>query len=571
MAERSGLLGAACGAAGMAVAIGVGEMIDGLSEGTPSLVVATGELLVDYTPGDIVAVSIETVGIAQKTLLGFMLVAIGLAVGALAATFMRRARLNFGLGLFALVGLVTGFSSARSPMATPAVGWLSGLLAAAIGAGVTYVALGAFGLLPSRSGATGAGADAPTEPSLTEPAATDDARPSLSSTSRPSTRRGFLTLGAAGVTTAALALIGRRLKMTSAAETAREAIQLPDVDGGSASQTISPSASTTRPAGALGPAPAAPERVQQRLAALGSLDDLDGITPYITPNDDFYLIDTALSKPRVNPADWKLSIGGMVDREVTFTLDDILAMDLAEYPVTLSCVSNPVGGDLVGNAVWTGVPLVELLDRAGVQGGASQVVGRSVDHWTAGFPTEVLSDGRHAIVAVGMNGEPLPISHGFPARLVVAGLYGYVSAVKWVEAVTLTTWEGFDGYWVPRGWSKRGPIKIQSRIDLPRRSQRLTAGNMATIAGIAWAPNTGISAVEVRIGDGPWERCELAETLGIDTWVQWRYRWTPEAGDHRISVRAIDADDTMQPVGPASPRPNGAEGYHTITRRVAEA
>lgn len=549
----------------MAVAIAVGELVDGLSENTPSLVVAVGELLVDYTPGDAVAVSIETIGVAQKTLLGIMLVALGLALGAFAGSFMRRGKLNLGFGLFALVGVVAGFSTARNPMTATWVGWLSGLLAAAVGAGVAYLALSSFGLLSVRP--AGTGRDGRTGSSEVG----DDSSPSLTSTSRASTRRGFLTLGAAGVTTAALVLVGRRLNMNSAAETAREGIQLPDVASPTRSPTASAAGSGSASGRSLGPAPPPPEQVQQRLAALNTLDDLDGITSYVTPNDDFYLIDTALSKPRVNPADWKLSIGGMVDREVTFTLDDLLAMDLAEYPITLSCVSNPVGGDLVGNAVWTGLPLVDLLDRAGVQTGASQVVGRSVDHWTAGFPTEVLTDERQAIVAVGMNGEPLPISHGFPARLVVAGLYGYVSAVKWVEAVTLTTWDGFDGYWVPRGWSKRGPIKIQSRIDLPRRSQRLTAGRVATIAGVAWAPNTGISAVEVRIGDGGWERCELAETLGIDTWVQWSYRWTPVAGDHRISVRAFDADGTIQPVGPASPRPNGAEGYHTITRGVAEA
>ncbi len=565
LTTRNGLLAAVCGAAGMAVTIGVGELVDGLSENTPSLVVATGELLVDYTPGDVVAVSIETIGIAQKTLLGIMLVALAVVVGALAGRLAHRGRLNVGAALFALVGVVAGFSTARNPMTDAWIGWLSGLLAAGIGAGVAFVALAAFGLLGVRAGASSAGS------SGSDAAAGDGASSALGAGGQPSTRRGFLTLGAAGVTTAALALAGRRFKMNSAVDAARDDIQLPDVARDAGSQPVSPSASTTPTAGALGPAPAAPQQVQQRLAALGTFDDLEGVTSYITPSDDFYLIDTALTKPRVNPADWQLSIGGMVEREVTFTLDDILAMELAEYPITLSCVSNPVGGDLVGNAVWTGVPLVELLDRAGVHSDASQVVGRSVDHWTAGFPTEVLSDGRHAIVAVGMNGEPLPIDHGFPARLVVAGLYGYVSAVKWVESVTLTTWEDFDGYWVPRGWSKRGPIKIQSRIDLPRRSQRLTAGQVVTLAGIAWAPNTGISAVEVRIGDGGWERCELAETLGNDTWVQWRYRWTPVAGNHQISVRAIDANGAMQPVGPASPRPNGAEGYHTITRGVAEA
>ena len=281
------------------------------------------------------------------------------------------------------------------------------------------------------------------------------------------------------------------------------------------------------------------------------------------------MIYTAFGRvPQVDPGDWKLRFTGMVDNPYEITFDEIQAMDLSDYVITLSCVSNEVGGNLVGNAVWTGVPLSVLLDRAGVQPGADQVVGRSVDDWTAGFPTDVVYDGRNAILAIGMNDEFLPTRHGFPARLVVAGLYGYVSAVKWLEEINLTTWDGFDGYWVPRGWSKEGPMKTQSRIDVPSAGRGLTAGQTTPIAGIAWAPTRGIEQVEVNIDGEGWLPCRLGEAVGDESWVQWHREWTPTAGRHRIQVRATDGDGFTQSEREVPPAPNGAEGWHTININV---
>ena len=315
--------------------------------------------------------------------------------------------------------------------------------------------------------------------------------------------------------------------------------------------------------------------MQAQLTTLDTLDDeVAGISSYVTPNDSFYRIDTAFGRvPQVDPGDWRLRFTGMVDNPYEITFDEIQAMDLSDYVITLSCVSNEVGGNLVGNAVWTGVPLSVLLDRAGVQAGADQVVGRSVDDWTAGFPAGVVYDGRNAILAIGMNDEFLPTSHGFPARLVVAGLYGYVSAVKWLEEINLTTWNGFDGYWVPRGWSKEGPMKTQSRIDVPGGGHGLVAGQPTPIAGIAWAPTRGIERVEVNVDDEGWLPCQLGEALGDESWVQWHREWTPSAGRHRIQVRATDGDGITQRSerGVARPQRRRGVAHRHRQRRLLKA
>ena len=291
-----------------------------------------------------------------------------------------------------------------------------------------------------------------------------------------------------------------------------------------------------------------------------------GISSYITPSSDFYRIDTALVVPQVDPKGWKLKIGGLVDKPYELTLDEILAMDLVEHTVTLTCVSNPVGDEYVGNAVWHGVPLTTILDRAGIQSAGKQIVGVSVDGFDASFPTELAYDGRTALLAVGMNGEPLPVKHGFPARLVVAGLYGYVSAVKWLSEIKLAD-ANHDSYWIPRGWSKLGPIKTQSRIDVPRGG-RVKAGQTA-IGGVAWAPRKGIAMVEVQIDDGAWETCTLGTTTSDETWVQWMHPWNATIGKHTVRVRATDKTGYTQSAKNVDPAPNGAEGQHTVSISVA--
>jgi DMSO/TMAO reductase YedYZ molybdopterin-dependent catalytic subunit len=296
---------------------------------------------------------------------------------------------------------------------------------------------------------------------------------------------------------------------------------------------------------------------------------LDGLSPVLTPNESFYRIDTAFSVPRVELPEWTLSIEGRVDRPYTIGYSDLLDMSMVERDITLSCVSNEVGGDLVGNARWLGVPLVEILDRARPRDDAEQLVGRSVDRFTVGFPVEAVYDGRDALVAVGMNGEPLPLEHGFPARLVVAGLYGYVSATKWLSAIELTGWDDFDAYWIPRGWAKEAPIKTQSRIDTPQHRARLEPG-ARQVAGVAWAPHRGISRVEVRLGAGAdWVEAELSEPLSDNSWRQWVVQWEATAGTYQIQVRATDGEGNVQTDELRPPAPDGATGWHTIEVDVA--
>jgi hypothetical protein len=256
---------------------------------------------------------------------------------------------------------------------------------------------------------------------------------------------------------------------------------------------------------------------------------------------------------------------------VELTYADLLAEEHVEALVTLTCVSNQVGGDLVGNATWTGWPVRELLARAGVLPEADMVLSRSADGWTAGTPLEVLTDDRDALVAVAMNGEPLPAEHGYPVRLVVPGLYGYVSATKWVTELKVTRFDADQGYWTPRGWSARGPIKTASRIDVPRAGDTLPAGEV-TVAGVAWAQHRGVSAVEVRVDDGPWQRAELLAEPSVDAWRLWTWRWAdPEAGDHTLTVRATDADGEVQTDVVAAPAPDGASGWHSVAVEVGRA
>jgi DMSO/TMAO reductase YedYZ molybdopterin-dependent catalytic subunit len=274
--------------------------------------------------------------------------------------------------------------------------------------------------------------------------------------------------------------------------------------------------------------------------------------------------------PTVDRESWTLKVTGLVDREITLTYDQLVALPIVEQYVTIACVSNEVGGNLVGNAKWTGVRLTDVLDMAGVHAEATQIVPRSVDGWTAGFPTSWVTAPerpREAMIAVKMNDEPLPAAHGFPARLIVPGLYGYVSATKWLSDIELTTLEAFDAYWVPRGWSKEAPILTQSRIDVPSANASVSAGPVA-IAGVAWAPDRGITRVEVRVDDGEWQNTSIATPIGPQTWVQWKTTWQATAGDHTISVRATDGTGEAQTDQVTRPDPDGARGHHTIAVRV---
>ena len=301
-----------------------------------------------------------------------------------------------------------------------------------------------------------------------------------------------------------------------------------------------------------------------------TFDDIDGVSSFQTSNASFYRIDTALVVPAVRAEDWRLRIHGLVDREVEVSLSDVMDRRLVERWVTLACVSNEVGGSLVGNALFLGVPLAELLAEAGPATDADMVLSTSADGFTAGTPIEAMTDGRGSLLAVGMNGEPLPVEHGFPARLVVPGLYGYVSATKWVVDLEVTRFADAQAYWTVRGWAERGPILISSRIDRPGRSGRAEADGTVVVAGVAWAQDVGVAGVDVRVdsgdGWGEWQPAELAEAGTRSTWRQWRYRWTPPGpGQHRLQSRATNADGEVQTDDLAESFPSGATGLHTVT------
>ena len=559
-------------------ALGLSEVLSGLSRKIPSLVVSVADVIVDKTPGDIARWSINNLGDNQKPALVWGIVVVSILLGAVLGWPSRKRWwvMPAGLVVFAVVG---GWAAARNPLSSDGLGWMSGLLSGAFGIAV-FMSLYALALFSRLS--------------REEEPSEDEARPvPMVGRGRFNDRRRFV--GAVGIMAgASLAggLLGRWLRRRDTVEGAREgvaeALQGRTIATPTARATPRPTESASEPAtptatatpesaGAEPTAEATPEATAEPTPSVTAeplrepnFDYIAGIAPLITPNEDFYLIDTALSYPQIDPADWSLRIHGMVDREVEISFDELLDLGLVREQVTLSCVSNRVGGRLVGNAEWVGVPLATVLDQAGVQPRATQIVGRSVDRWTAGFPTAVALDGRIAMVAVQMNGEPLPISHGFPARLVVAGLYGYVSATKWLSDIELTTWETFDGYWIPRGWSKEGPIKTQSRIDVPRRDSTIDPGPTA-IAGVAWAPTRAIEKVEVQVNDEDWVEAELSRETTINSWRQWMVTWNATPGEHQVRVRATDGTGTTQTSEISNPAPDGATGWHTIQVRADEA
>ena len=290
---------------------------------------------------------------------------------------------------------------------------------------------------------------------------------------------------------------------------------------------------------------------------------LEDLAPWRTPNADFYLIDTALSVPAIRTEDWGLRIHGMVDQEVRLTYDDLLARQLTEAWVTLCCVSNEVGGPLVGNAHWSGVRIADLLAEAGVQDGADAVLQTSEDGWTCATPVEALTDDRDALLAIAMNGRPLPVEHGFPVRMVVPGLYGFVSATKWLVDLEVTRFADVDAFWTVRGWAEKCPIKTQSRIDVPRANHRVESGAV-TVAGVAWAQHLGIDKVEVQVDGGAWQEVELARVPSVDTWVQWRGSVDVDPGVHRLTVRATDRSGETQTSVRTDVVPDGASGWHSV-------
>ena len=524
-------VGALAGAAAVAVFLAIGELLDGVSRSIPSLVVAVGDFGVDTADQRTTKVVIDWFGSNDKLVLIIGIVVISVLLGAIAGV-AGMSRPWIPRAMFLAFGVAGGLAAGRDPQINDALGWLAAALAA-LGGWLSYELLRRRG---ARHLKTAVVAERPA--STAESDAAEDAAAPAAVTARLA-RGEFVNWAAGALLLAALGtLAGRwlRSKASVSAERAEVATRL------------------ARPIVVREPAPPPAE-------------DLPGLSSYITPNRDFYRIDTALAVPQVDPNRWSLQIGGMVDRPLELTLDEILARDLVDETVTISCVSNEIGGDLVGNAVWTGTPLLPVLEEAGIQAGAEQVVGVSVDNWTAGFPLEVLDGERTALIAVAMNGEPLPIDHGFPARLIVAGLYGYVSATKWLAGIGLTTWDDFDGYWIPRGWAKEGPIKITSRIDTPKNGSRRSPG-VVGIGGIAWAPTRGIGAVEVQLDDGAWQAADLGDSVSDETWVLWTIRPELAPGTHTIRVRAADLSGERQPVGPKPTNPDGAEGYHSIRVNV---
>ncbi|WP_280213628.1 molybdopterin-dependent oxidoreductase [Nocardia cyriacigeorgica] len=495
---------ALAGAVATAVVLGVAELVAAVTNPAAAPFVAVGATVVDHTPEPLREFAIEQFGTRDKQAL-FVSMALVIAALALAVGLLERTR-PFGSAVLGVLGIVVGIVVWQRPGAEAA-----DVIPTALGVATGIVTLR---WLINRA-----------------------PRPEVARSDL--TRRRFLLLagGAAVVAAGAMATgqwLGERLRAITAD---RAAFRLP------------------APRVAAPPPPT------------GTDPPVPGITPFVTANDRFYRIDTALRIPTVTRDDWRLRIHGRVNRTVQFSMSDLEELTAIEKMITLTCVSNEVGGDLAGNAVWTGYSLAELLATAGIAPEADMLLSRSADGFTAGTPVAAITDGRDALLAVGMNGEPLPLEHGYPARLVVPGLYGFVSATKWVVDLELTRFDEATAYWTDRGWAERAPIKVASRIDAPGAFATVAAGPVM-VAGVAWAQHRGIALVEVRVDDGPWSPARLVAEYSADTWRQWTWRWDAQPGRHTLRVRATDGDGQRQPEQRTPPIPDGATGWHSVAVTV---
>lgn len=506
----AGIAGAASGAVFVAAA----EIAAFLAARDASPLLAAGSFVIDIVPQWAKELAIEVFGANDKLFL-LVTLGIGVALAAVGAGLLERRRRWAGVAVFALAGAAGLVATTTRTGATP-LSALPPLVGAIAGSVFLRASIGAL-----RRWRTAESGDAP-DPT------TD--------------RRRFLLLTSIGAVTAIVLGTGARIgtAATSSVAAVRKALRLPE------------------PLSRVAVPPGAELRIP-------------GLSPLFTPNADFYRVDTALTVPTIAPADWRLMVDGMVAKRVELSFDELLRMGLREYAVTLTCVSNQVGGDLVGTARWLGVPVREVLALAAPAGGADMVLSRSIDGFTASTPLGALTDpSRDAILAVAMNGEPLPLEHGFPVRMVVPGLYGYVSATKWLTRLTVTTFQKDQAYWTPRGYSAQAPIKLSSRIDTPRIDKEVAPG-ATRIAGVAWAQTIGIARVEVQIDGGPWQTATLSAPVSADTWVQWFLDWNATSGTHTLVVRATDRHGRLQEQERTPIAPNGSTGWQSTVVRVGTA
>ncbi len=546
---RRGILAPLCGVIATALALGVAELVAALLRPQASPLVTVGQTVIDSTPTSIEQWAIRTFGSNDKAvLLGGILVLLTVfaaVVGYLASRYLPLG--VAGVVFFGIVGVIAAMTRPtwQATDVLPAI-------AAAIAGSLALIFL--IRTLPPRklatsptSGSTDGGETETAKLADNQVTDTAEATEVADDTSQKDdepvatghSRRGLLILGSALTAGAiATATLGRWLQeVLYDATGSRNAVELPT------------------PVSRAQPIPD------------GATLDIDGITSYVTPNPEFYRVDTALVVPQVRTQDWQLRIHGMVERPITFSFDELLELPMIERVITMTCVSNQVGGDLVGNATWLGVALGPLLRERGVSEEANQLVCRSVDGMTIGAPIEPIMDGRDALLAVGMNGEPLPFKHGFPARVIVPGLYGYCPACKWVVDMEATTFDAYDTYWVQRDWAPIGPIKTSARIDTPQPLSSPDAGQL-NVAGVAWAQTRGIAGVEVSIDDGPWQQAELAEQLSEVVWRQWVFGWDATPGRHKVTARATDGEGELQTSERVMPFPAGSSGWHSIVVTV---